>query len=137
MKRMIAAALIPALAFTLMLSACAGNEGDASSYERQTVSSKLEKPSAQTLKEGIVGYWGRLGEVMHEFHVDGSGIVGGMRCTYEVDDDCTLVITSQGGTTVSYVWDDMTQQNYWSLDGDRLVVNGNEFARITDTPDET
>lgn len=135
MRRIIACALA-ALLMCASLSACADGGGEQNEVRQGHTASKLPAPEAKELREQLVGYWGRLGKTMHEFRADGTAIVGGMVGTYEISDACSLVMTSKGGTVTEYVWDDSSQQNYWSLDGDRLTVNGNDFERITETDDE-
>ena len=120
-----------ALFLASVMSAC--GEGEPTKNEipqSQTVSSRLEAPDKETLKKELCGSWGRLGEVMHEFYSDDTCIVGGVFGDYEISAEGSLILTTVNGTATEYVWDDMTKQNYWSLVGDTLTVNGNQFTRI-------
>lgn len=132
MKRAgVAAALAAAMLLAAMLSACADVETTKSEIsEAPTVSSQLEMPGREDLKKELCGSWGRLGEVMHEFYSDDTCIVGGVFGDYDINAEGSLVLTTVNGTATEYVWDDMTKQNYWSLVGDTLTVNGNQFTRI-------
>ena len=137
MKKVLCAVLTTVLiAMTAVSLSSCGSEGEQVqsiaflSSEEQTA----EKPEPQQLREQIVGSWGRLGKTMHEFYSDNACIVGGMYGSYEINDECSLIMKTQGGTETEYVWNDMTKVDYWSLDGDILKVNGNQFERV---PDET
>ena len=131
MKKMMIRSAVLLLALTMLfaMSACGEPKGAQVSIP-EAASSTLEKPSARELRERVIGQWGRLGEVMHEFYTDNTCIVGGMFGDYSIDDNGSLVLVSVGGTTTEYIWNDTDSTNYWWLDGDVICVNGNQYERI-------
>ena len=133
-----AAAIAAAVVLTAIPAGCGNDKNENSSLGAfSTVSIAWEMPQADELRKNIIGSWGRLGEVMHEFYDDNTCIIGGMFGDYEITSGGSLVLTSVGGTRTEYVYGDDHAENYWQLDGDTLTVNGNQFTRIEDeTQDE-
>ncbi len=128
---------VSAAAVLLTWCGCSdGGKSEVSELTSQSQTSSAEAPSAQTLRRDIVGSWGRLGEVMHEFYSDNTCIVGAMFGDYEIEDDASLVLITTSGNRIEYVWGDFTQTNWWTLESDTLTVNGNQFSRIEETADE-
>ena len=133
-KKVLGAVLLAAaMLLAAVMSACSDSDMQKSDVSQtQTVSSRLEAPDKEELKNELCGSWGRLGEVMHEFYSDDTCIVGGVFGDYKISDEGSLILITVGGTQTEYIWDDMTKQNYWSLTGDTLTVNGNQFTKIED-----
>ena len=122
-----------ACACLLIIAAGCGNASEnKTSSHSESVSSNAEKakPEAGSLRREIIGSFGRLGEVMHEFYDDGMCVIGGMAGDYEIDDNCTLILTTVNGTRTEYVWGDITADNYWRFEDGVITVNGNEFSKI-------
>ena len=132
-KRLFAAAVCVVLCMSM--AACSDQKDNTIAESSSQAVSQKEELTAQQLRESIVGNWGRLDEVMHEFYDDNTCVVGGMFGDYEIEDDRRLVMTTSGGTKTEYYWNDTSQFNNWLLDGDTLTVNGNQFTRIIDETD--
>lgn len=124
------AALFAAVMMAVSLAGCSEKKQEDPAQTFSVVSIVWELPQADDLRKQIVGDWGRLGEVMHEFYDDNTCIIGGMFGDYEISDSGSLILTTTSGTKTEYVYGDDTAPNYWELENDTLTVNGNQFSRI-------
>ena len=129
-------AALTAMLMIMSLAGCSGDKGGETSSEITSSAVQSQPPTADDVRKNVIGDWGRLGEVMHEFYSDNTCIIGGMFGDYEITDDLTLVLISTGGTRTEYAWNAPTQQNYWLLDGETLTVNGNQFTKIVEETEE-
>lgn len=127
MKKLLLLSFVIIIA-VMSCTACTDN-GNSSLSENPSEISQIETPDVEELKRNIVGEWGRNGEVMHIFYNDGQCEIGGVSGTYKIDDSGNLIMITQGGTQTEYIWEDMTQTNFWNLSEKILAVNGNEFQR--------
>ncbi len=138
MKKKIRYCFIIAAAMIMIFASACGeeesenkNEAVPATVQTQETAEKQDR-SADEVRQELIGEWGRLGEVMHEFYDDGGCVIGGMYGSYEVGDDLTLIMTTQGGTVTDYKWAEPTAENYWRLEGDMLTVNGSTFTKVTE-----
>lgn len=132
-----AAAFMAAVLMAASFTGCGGDKKQNDSLNNfSTVSIAWEMPQADDLRKDILGSWGRLGEVMHEFYDDNTCVIGGMFGDYEITPGGSLVLTTVGGTKTEYVYGDDHAENYWQLDGDTLIVNGNQFGRIVEETED-
>lgn len=140
-KRLLSALICIFMLFALTACETDKNSDSTNSISESQTESTEEIKDPVYLRKQLVGQWGRLEEVMHYFTEDNRCIVGGMQGTYEIDDDCTLVMTTMSGSVTKYVWaksyDKAESNNYWYLQDDNLTVNGNSFTKIygQETPD--
>lgn len=114
--------------------ACDSSDSTDSSGEESIVKESAVSADAATLKKTVVGEWGRLDEPMHYFYSDMTCVIGGMQGTYDINEECALVLTTMSGSVTTYEWamssTEAQGENYWYLDGDTITINGNCFTKI-------
>lgn len=143
MKRFIKAAAIfsAAVMIAVPLMGCDSEADTESQISSKVESAVIEKLDSATLKAEIIGEWGRLDEVMHYFYSDMTCIIGGMRGTYDIDENSSLVLTTMSGSVTTYEWasskSEVSSENYWYMADGTITINGNNFTKIVEETEDT
>ena len=145
MKRMIAV-IFCALIMVTALAGLSGCGCSDKTIDSSSQTQKVKKPS-----EDIVGEWGeRTDDADVQFNEDGTCEIGGVRGTYEVDDNNTLTVTPDTDSTresdnpkpmvFEYYSGDVINSsvpsNQWAITDDTIYINGYQY-RKTNTNTQT
>ena len=146
MKRMIAVIFCALIAVTVVagLSGCGCSD---KTIESSSQTQKVKNPS-----EDIVGDWGeRTDNVDVQFNEDGTCEIGGVRGTYEIDDNNTLTVTPDTDSTREndspkpmifeyYSGDVMNSSvpsNQCAITDDTMYINGYQYRKTNTTTQTT